>query len=335
METDLQHFIPVSYAKIGKNCILTSINCITEHSGCGLSETDLFILSNGFNIKYSYDLCSIGKLSTDVFSDIEKETSIRVNIRRKDYEGIFPGEMDYILATGNLILLLVDTAHLRYSSLYSENANRQHAILLNGISLDEERAHIVDLHLTDYSGNTSIYQGEVPLEEVMAAAYAYVWLDLERWKDFSEMEIWRIARRGFDDFMKGFSGEEFASGLSAVINFVSDINKLELLDDQALAATCKDINYNIKVKSINCINKFIISFINESSVSRELNCTKLIDSIGWHISEWEKIGLSILRIGISKRKGGLSGIREKGIALLDSQREVYNEFSNYLRGLTA
>lgn len=331
---DLQQYIPMSNVKTGKNCVLTAINCITDHYGCDLSETDLFILSNGFNIKYHYDLCSIGRLSADVFSDLENESSIHPNIHRKDYEGISQEDMFHVLTEGNLILLLVDTENLRYSRIYSDNANRQHAIILNGFSDDKMYVHIVDPHLTDYSGSASIFDGVIPIEEVMAATYSYIWFDLDSRKDFPKAEIWRIAQRGFDHFMKGSEEKEYVTGLPAIKSFISDIHKLELLDDKALTAACKDINYNIKVRSINCINKFMINIINESDKDRnDQYCTKLKDNVIWHISAWEKLGLSILRIGISKRRGGLSDIRDRGIALLESQRSVYTEFANYLREL--
>lgn len=329
---DFEQYIPIPISDVvsGDNCILTATYNITKQSKCNLSEVDLFILANGFNIKYYYDLCNIGKLSGDFFSNLEKATSIHINLHRKDYEGITSEDMARVLAGGKAILLLVDTKNLQYSSIYSNNDNRQHVIILNGLSLSRSCAHIIDPHLTDYSGNPSVYAGVIPIEEVMAATYAYAWFDFDNRKKFTKTRIWEIAQKEFDSFLRGFKEEEYAEGLAAIRCFVNDLFRLESLDDNSLVAVCKDINYSIKVKSINYINRYMIDIINEIREDRGQNYSKLAESIRDHTTSWEKFGLSILRVGISKRRGALSDIQEKAIALFESQRRVYSEFANCL-----
>ena len=326
--------IPISGIVAGNNCILTATHNITKQSEYNLSEVDLFILASGFNIRYYYDFCSIGKLSGDFFDNLEKATSIHINLLRKDYEGITSNDMARVLAGGNIILLLVDTKNLRYSSIYSSNDNRQHVIMLNGLSLTRKCAHIIDPHLTDYSGTPSVHTAVIPLEEVMSATYAYAWFDFDKRKEFTKAEIWKIAHKEFDSFLRGSEEDEYAEGLAAIRCFVADIHRLESLDDNLLATVCKDINYSIKIKSVNYINRYMIDIINESSIDHGQNYCKLTESIKDHTSSWEKLGLSILRVGISKRRRSLLDIQEKGIALFESQRAVYNEFANYLRELT-
>lgn len=334
METNLQPYIHMSDVKTGRNCMLTSIYNITKHYGSNLSEADLFILSNSINIKYNYDLYSIGKISVDILRDLGTEAFIHANIRRKDYEGISPEDMVHTLEKNNLILLLVDTENLRYSRIYSENENRQHAIILNGFSADKKQVHIVDPHLTDYSGGCSIYEGTITLEEVMAATYTYAWFDFDKEKNFTKEKILKTAVREFECFLQGSVEKEWAVGLEAVRCFVNDFHKLELIDDNRLAPVCKEINYSIKVKSINQINKFMIEIITEYSVEGGQNYDRLINSINELISAWEKLGMSILRVGISKRRGSLSDVQAKGLALFEWQLSVYKEFANYLRELT-
>jgi len=330
MEKRFKPYVHLSDVKKGINCTLTAIYNIIGQKGRDLSEADLFIMSDGFNIKYTYDFCSIGKVNFDILCDLERELSIHANIHRKDYEGISLDDMVNALEAGNLILLLVDTENLRYSSFYSENENRQHAIILNGLSEDRKRAHIVDPHITDYSGNTFIYEGEIPVEEVMAATYTFAWFNFDRMKEFPKATIWETALRRFDSFLKGTEEKEYAEGFAAIKSFVNDIQRLSTLGDKELAAVCKDINYNIKIKSINQINKFILQIINEISAGRSQKCDGLADNIQEHILNWDKFGLSVLRAGISKRRGAFPDIHEKGIALLDSQLKVYNKFSQYL-----
>ncbi|MGI6668574.1 MAG: BtrH N-terminal domain-containing protein [Acetivibrionales bacterium] len=332
---DLQPYIPipVSNESVGRNCVLTAINYVTSRSGGSLSETDLFILSNGFIIKYYYDLRSIGKLNADIFLDLEKETSIRFDFRRRDYEGITVEDMAHALEEGNLVLLLVDTERLRYSRIYSGNENRQHAIILNGLSPDKKHAHIVDPLLLDYSGNASVYAGVVPMEEAMDAAYACAWLEPGKIKEIPKTKIWEAAYKGFDRFLKGSEEKEYAQGLAAIKNFLDDFHKLNLLDDNMLAVVCRDINYSIKIRSINLINKFMIDFINENDAGWGQKSAVLTDNIQEHIFDWEKVGLSVLRAGISKRRSAFSHIREKTNTLFKSQLNVYNEFSKYLGGI--
>lgn len=330
MEKSLQTYIHLPDVKKGISCTLTATYNIVRQKGCNLSEADLFILTDGFNIKYTYDFCSIGKVNFDTLCDLDKEAFIHAHIYRKDYEGISLEEMANALEAGNLILLLVDTENLRYSRIYAENENRQHAIILNGLSEDKKSAHIVDPHLTDYSGNVSIYEGVIPVEEVMAATYTYAWFNFDRVKEFPKATIWDIALRRFDSFLKGSEEKEYAQGFAAIKSFVNDIQRLNTLGDKELAAVCKDINYSIKVKSINQINKYMLQIVNESNAGRHQKCAGLADNIQEHILNWDKFGLSVLRAGISKRRGAFPDIHEKGIAILDSQLKVYNKFSQYL-----
>ncbi|HEX2947342.1 MAG TPA: hypothetical protein VHT96_15470 [Clostridia bacterium] len=259
-------------------------------------------------------------------SEFSKRTMIPVTIRSRDKEGIIPEEMAQGLSS-SMLILSVDTKYLSYNKLYAENENRQHAIVLNGIDFSEKCVHIMDLYVLDYMGNVSTYSGTISFDEMMAATYRYSYFCFDNKKDLSMSEILQYAYVDFMEFMKGSENSEGAFGALALENFLKDILKLEELDDRDLASTSKNINYNIKIRSFNYINKYLACFIEENSDLTNRYNQELLERIRWHMAEWEKVGLAVIKIGISKRRGSLVNIFEKSSQLFDSQLKVYEQFS--------
>lgn len=310
----------------GHNCFLASLGCIIEHYGCRYSEMQLFLISNGFRIRYGNDLNEIGRYTMEGLNEFGKRTLIQVTIQRRDIEGFDPEKIVQVLEN-SMIMLDVDTKHLSYNRLYLENDNRRHLIVLYGIDTIEKSVNIMDLYMLDYMGNITAYCGKIPFDEMTAAAFRYFYFCFDNKKDLSESEILRYACTDFRIFMEGSQDNEGAIGSLALRNYLRDILKLEALDNDELACTCANINYNIKIRSFNLINKYLICFLDENAAIKRRDNEEMLGRISWHMTEWEKVGLAILRIGISKRKSSLVSVYEKSMQLFDSQMKVYELFS--------
>jgi regulator of replication initiation timing len=330
MEACQKHIIDIEKDLFpGHNCLLASLKCITEHYGCKYSETQLFFISNGFQIRYANNLNYIGRYTTEGVNIFGKRTLIPVTMRRRDPDGLNPEEMVHELKS-SMLLLSVDTKHLSYHKSYMENENRQHAIILYGLDLNEKSAHIIDLYILDYWGSISVYRGKISFEEMFAATFRYSFFCFDNKKDLSESEILQYAYTDFREFIRGSENGHEAIGSLALKRYLTDILKLEETDNRDLASICSNINYNIKIRSFNNINKYLEFFLEENPALKRRGNEELLDRIKWHMVEWEKVGLAILRIGISKRKSNLAQIYEKSIQLFDSQMHVYNLFFNLL-----
>ena len=314
----------------GHNCFLASLRCITEHFGCKYSETQLFLISNGFQIRYSYNLNYIGRHTTEGLNEFGERTLIPVTIRSRDIDEMIPEEMAQALSS-SMLMLSVNTKYLSYSRLYAENENRQHTIVLNGIDFNEKNVHIMDIYMLDYMGNISTYRGKISFDEMVAATYRYSFFCFNNKKDLSKPEILQYACADFREFMKGSEDKEESYGSLALKNYVKDILKLEAFDNGDLTSTCTNINYNIKIRSFNYINKYLACFLDENAALANRDNEELLSRIRWHMAEWEKVGLAILRIGISKRKSNLANIYEKIIQLFDSQMKAYDQFYRILK----
>lgn len=318
----------------GQNCFLASLRCIMEHYGCRYSEVQLFFISNSFKIRYGNDLNEIGRYTMDGLNEFSKRTHITITTLRRDAGEMIPEKMLQMLKC-SMIMLDVDTKYLNYSRLYSENENRKHLIVLYGIDINEKTAHIMDLYMLDYKGNVTVYQGKIPLDVMTASASRCFCFSFDNKRDLSDPEILQYARTDLQEFIAGSEDNGMAIGSLALRNFLKDIVKLDELDNQDLASTCSNINYYIKIRSFNLINKYLMCFLDENKFLKAKDSEGLLASLRWHFDEWEKIGFAILRIGISKRKGNLVDIYEKCIQLFSSQMKVYEHFSCLLNTMVS
>lgn len=314
----------------GHNCLLASLRCIIEHYGCRYSEVQLFLLTNSFKIRYGNNLNEIGRNTLEVLREFEKRTLISVKVRRRDRGEIIPEQMCQDMKK-SMLMLSVDTKHLSYNKLYSANENRKHFIILYGIDINRNTAYIMDLYLLDYKGDVSSFRGEISFDEMAIAAdrcYNFCF-DIKR--DLPEYEVLQYACSDMQRFLEGSEDNQGAIGSTALKNYLKDLIKLETLDGHDLATTCATVNYNIKIRSFNLINQYMIIFLDENGTMKKCDIKELMSLIRWHMAEWEKIGLAILRVGISKRKSNLACIMEKSMKLFDSQMDVYGQFSCLLK----
>lgn len=309
----------------GHNCFLASLRCITRHYGCSYSEVQLFFLSNSFKIRYGNDLNEIGRHTLEGLNEFGKRTSISINIHGRNSNEMVAEQMCRSLRS-SMLMLDVNTRFLRYNKIYLENENRKHVIVLYGIDINNKTAYIMDPYMLDYRGDISAFRGQIPFDEMVAAADRYFFFCFDNKKDLSESEILQYACSDIQKFIDGSEDDQGAIGSKALRNYLKDIIKLETLDNQDLTSTCATINYNIKIRSFNLINQYMKDFLDNSRAIRKIGDKDLSAIIEWHIAEWNRIGLAILRIGIAKRKGNLHNICKESMQLFDSQMEACQQF---------
>jgi len=286
----------------------------------------LFFISNSLKIRYGNDLNEIGRYTVDGLNEFSKKTLATVTTLRRDAGEMIPEKMLKMLKSG-MIMLDVDTKCLNYNKLYTENENRKHLIVLYGIDINEKTAHVMDLYMLDYKENVTVYRGKIPLDVMTASASRCFCFCFDKKRDLTDREILQYASTDLQKFIEGSEDNGTAIGSLALRNYLKDIVKLDELDNQDLASTCSNINYNIKIRSFNLINKYLMCFLDENKFLLAKDSEDLPVSLRLHFDEWKKIGLAILRIGISKRKGNLVGIYEKSMQLFSSQMEIYERFS--------
>jgi len=310
----------------GHNCLLACLRYITEHYGCSYSEAQLFLLINNFKIRYGNNLNEFGRHPLEGLKEFERRTLISLKIRRRYRDEIFPEQMLQELKS-SMLMLAVDTKLLGYNKLYSANENRKHFIIMYVIDIGRKTASIIDLYMLDYKGDVSSYRGEISFDEIFAAMDRYFCFCFDSKRDLSEREILKYACSDIQNFISGSRDNQGAIGSTALRSFLEDLIRLETLDKQQLVSTCSSINYNIKIRSFNLINRYMTNILDENEAIRRIDSKDLLSSIRWHMAEWDRIGLSIIKYGISKGKSNLACIIDRSMKLLDSQMEVYEKFS--------
>jgi hypothetical protein len=327
----MKHIIKEFDAVIGQTCILTALYNITLFNECKYTETDLFFLCNDLNVEYQLDLNFISNRPQINMPNLEKEANIKVNIFDITEGEEFPLRMYNILTGNNLIILFVNTSFLNYNSVYHDNINRYHAILLYGIDIENDLAYIADPHMRDYTGQMSKFQGPISLKDILAATYRFAWFDFKDKKELDKKEIFKVARANFDEFLIGKETDKKTFyGIAALKRYINDFPKLSLLDDTQLASTCLNLNYFIKICSFNYINDYLVTFIEENVSYANFDTTDVLNKCKTITLEWVKVALSLLRLGKSLRREGVSSLVEKCKGLLDIQTDVYYHFVQLL-----
>ncbi|MDF2986917.1 MAG: hypothetical protein K0R50_2427 [Eubacterium sp.] len=334
----MKHIITGFEAVAGQACVLTALHNISRFNKCDYSESDLFFLCNELNVEYRLDLNYIANNSVVNLPNLEKEAGIRVHMSDNKYGNAFIEKVYGLIVENKLVMLFVNTCHLTYDSIYKDNTNRYHAILIYGIDTENNLAFIADSHLRNYLGEVSIFQGAVSLKEISAAVYRFAWFDFTNKKDLNKTDIFTAARDNFEEFLNGHEQDgKIFYGMAALKKYIDDFHKLSLLEDSQLAGTCLNLNYFIKICSFNYINNYLISFIRENSAFIKINTDvifnteEVLNSLEAISLEWIKAALSILKLGKSLKKDRICNIIEKGKVLLGTQTNVYYKFLDLLK----
>ncbi len=328
----MKYIIPGFEAVTGQACVLTALHNITMFNKCHYSETDLFFICNELNVEYRLDLNYIASNSVVNLPNLEKETGTKVCMSDSNFGDDFTQKVHSLLVENKLVMLFVNTCKLTYSSIYTENINRYHVILIYGIDAENDFAYIADSHLRDYSGEISIFQGKVSLKEISAAVYRLAWFDFSNKKDLNKNDIFSAARANFEEFLDGRLQEgKIFYGMAALKKYIEDFRELAFLDDNQLAGTCVNLNYFIKICSFNYINSYLISFIKENSTYTGFNAEEVLKSCEAVCLEWIKVSLTILKLGKSLKKDMICKIIEKSEDLLEIQTDVYYKFMEFLK----
>ncbi len=311
---------------IGESCIITALSNISRYNGCMYTDAELFFLCNELNVQYEYDINYISSRVMRNMPELERATGIQVNFWDINLDKWHVEDMYKIITQNKPMILFTNTSKLTYSPVYLNNKNRYHAIILYGLDLENNEAFISDAHFHDPSGKIKQVRGTITIDDMMEATYRAAWFDFSNDCKLSKEQLIFVVRDRLQDFMRGNKSDSIAYGVSALKEFIGDLNKLETISDSEIEDTCTNINYIIKICSFNYINTYIIDYLKQLYSIININTAELVTNYYNIEQEWTKLAFSFLKLGKSKRRENIPKLIEKSNLLLQLQIELYQNF---------
>jgi hypothetical protein len=325
-------------AKKDKFCLFSAIQDILANNDIILSDSDIFVLCNGLNLCYESDLNFIGYGGLDeIVLNLSKGNLLKVNLCYKmgSNEEMFNKSIEPILGD-KPVLLFVGTGGLCYTDAFKQvsNENRGHSIILYGVDEDTDSVYIGDAYYRDSSGQMLKYMGIATIKEIKDSIFGFAWFEFDKEKTkIDKKTILERATGNFEEFLKGRVEGEKSYGNTALNRFISDIEKLDTLNDSEFVQTCINVHFNIKIRSIIIIFDFLISFIEDNNEFQTEGCNILIEKLKFVRKEWEKVGLNILKAGRTKRKAMIHDIIFLCNENVEKQEGIFKEYLAYLQRL--
>ena len=306
----------------GIDCFFSSVINILLENQYYIRETDLFFYCNGLRIEYALDLNQIHYLIFDVFRRLKcKSIVVKTSYNNTGNAG-FINNVCRELDNNRTVLLCVSTAKLTYHEAYRGTPDRTHFILLHGIDSDRKLAYIYDCHIRGY-GPILTYKGKASLQDIIDATHYMFWFVLENSRPITKKETFEKAIKHLRRFLEGQIVDNKYYGMAALEKYVDDFSTLLECENPAFTELCATIHYKIRAGCFMTIIEYMINLISENQLFQNGGYLNILEELRYVHHDWERVGLGILKAGMSGKRTDIANILERSKKILAKQKSVF------------
>lgn len=315
----------------GRHCLYSSLMNIFNFYGYDLKESEIFLLFDGFDIRYYFD-------KNVIVTTLYDEQMNRITPRITDGTRVvsFSNKEDSVneilcgINSNNPILLRIPNKFLKYNSAYKNSENFDHHIVIYGYDLEKMNAYIADSYMLTGNGTVSMYCGPTSLSDIYYGINAYVIFDLRNKPVWNRDNVSNVFANQLQIFIEDDSCYNgYYRGFFSVKKYIENLVTLKLSSDVSFENQCLSAIFDLKFGCIYHVLDYMIELIQICGINRD-NRSDIIDALKGIKSEWGKFFVYLLKIAYSRRKDKIEEAIEYGLELYEQLRNTYKNLSEYL-----
>lgn len=330
----MKHIITELNISQGKHCYYSSIANIMEYNGVDLSEAEIFVLFEGFIMRY---YCDVGRLDLTVHNDMSidfiSKISSGINYIEERNKGKDLEEIYQAISKDNLVLLAIQNKYLNYNRVYQESEGYLHYVLMYGYDTDMSQVYIADTFMLDHSGTAMTYSGTVPMENIENGIGAYACFEIKDKNLISKEAFIDIFLKKFEIFLTHKADESDNNiylGNYAIRKYIENIFPTGEMDDALFEKSCLDAIYNLKFGVILHLLEYLIGIIQKYHFMWS-EPEDLISGLKVLKMDWHKYFIYLLKVAYSGRRDKISETIKYGIDTFDYQEKVFFDILNTVK----
>lgn len=320
----MKHKVSGFNTHLGKHCLFSSLANIMNHLRYNLKEAEVFLLFNGFDIRYyvqkniivttlyEEQLKSIQSIVTGTtrnVSDIGRRLAVR--------------EVEESINHNIPVLLRIANQYLKYDEVYQESEAYIHHIILYGYDHDDNMVSIADTYKLTASGTASQYNGNAALEDIYYGMSSFLALQKNPGFVYDKEYFVNLFQKEFKEFLDGSLPQEgYYKGHCVVRQYIENLRLLHDLDDPTFEEKCLHAIFDLKFGCIYHMIDYLMELIQE--VLPVQNKDNLINELASLKDEWGDFFILLCKVGYSRRRSKLNGTIEIGVALYEKSSRLYH-----------
>jgi hypothetical protein len=311
-------------------CYFSSLKYILHYYGNDdlTYEGILFVLLNGLNVTYDKKFNLFGYDYEDI-NNLALFNGKYINDTK--LYNLFGSLADFILHKlyqDEPVLCFVNTKYLNYHSVYVENENQVHAIIVYGISENNE-CNIFDPHIRINSDEHVMYKGTIPYS-ILSRALIGIWEVQKKRYLFSKQDVYQKLIDSLHFYLMDHNKPPY-KGLIAIHKYIEDkTTSIQEKDQDTFLKECINYYYNLKING----PISALYFLGQVGMKLEISA-HTISNLNQMINEWEGIMHQILISGYKYSNNKLVYFKNQSDTLLKSERIVIEHMLDELVSLVS
>lgn len=310
----------------GRHCLFSSIYSICKSKGLPYSETDIFFICNGLEIRYGTSMNFFWQFPFEKFlksfgSKCLADEIYFLDMKAGTWDSIFEA-----IKADKVVILNIYSNYLPYiDSSFGDSF--KHMVLLYGFDIEMQEAYIIDLYSIDPSGKVLTYNGKVKLSNIMEGTFGCAWFNAKTFRILSRDDIIEIANTNLNfyisDSVPDIDGNY--TGIQALRKYFEDISSITELNDNEFKKMILRIYQELRLESIINLIDYIKDYINENLDCSNKAVSKILIGLDENYKLWKKVLLYLYKIGIRVQREQITKLIYEAMQAIDLFEKLLKE----------